>query len=130
MHRPGFYAERFQRFMCNTVFKKIPRKWLLPDDPPVTPLRQEMGGQDTSVRGLPKPLLLYPHPVRAAARLYVSHSVCPSGFRVAAFPLALPSCVIEVRGISGKLVGLGGKVSLWEQDPCHRPRWSQTYRQR
>ncbi|KAG8509245.1 Phosphatidylinositol 4-phosphate 5-kinase type-1 alpha, partial [Galemys pyrenaicus] len=26
VHRPGFYAERFQRFMCNTVFKKIPRK--------------------------------------------------------------------------------------------------------
>lgn len=27
MHRPSFYAERFQRFMCNTVFKKIPRKY-------------------------------------------------------------------------------------------------------
>lgn len=25
MHRPGFYADRFQQFMCNTVFKKIPR---------------------------------------------------------------------------------------------------------
>ncbi|KAG9355297.1 hypothetical protein JZ751_000135 [Albula glossodonta] len=25
VHRPGFYAERFQKFMCNTVFKKIPR---------------------------------------------------------------------------------------------------------
>uniref|UniRef100_A0AAX7UDT5 PIPK domain-containing protein n=1 Tax=Astatotilapia calliptera TaxID=8154 RepID=A0AAX7UDT5_ASTCA len=24
VHRPGFYAERFQQFMCNTVFKKIP----------------------------------------------------------------------------------------------------------
>ncbi|NXA16454.1 PI51A kinase, partial [Sapayoa aenigma] len=24
VHRPSFYAERFQRFMCNTVFKKIP----------------------------------------------------------------------------------------------------------
>lgn len=23
MHRPGFYAERFQRFMCNTVFRKM-----------------------------------------------------------------------------------------------------------
>ncbi|KFR01340.1 Phosphatidylinositol 4-phosphate 5-kinase type-1 alpha, partial [Opisthocomus hoazin] len=23
VHRPSFYAERFQRFMCNTVFKKI-----------------------------------------------------------------------------------------------------------
>lgn len=28
MHRPSFYAERFQRFMCNTAFKKIPRKCL------------------------------------------------------------------------------------------------------
>uniref|UniRef100_A0A3B3V8D3 Phosphatidylinositol-4-phosphate 5-kinase, type I, alpha, b n=1 Tax=Poecilia latipinna TaxID=48699 RepID=A0A3B3V8D3_9TELE len=28
VHRPGFYAERFQQFMCNTVFKKIPRKHL------------------------------------------------------------------------------------------------------
>lgn len=27
VHRPGFYAERFQRFMCSTVFKKIPRKY-------------------------------------------------------------------------------------------------------
>uniref|UniRef100_A0AAQ5Z2A9 PIPK domain-containing protein n=1 Tax=Amphiprion ocellaris TaxID=80972 RepID=A0AAQ5Z2A9_AMPOC len=27
VHRPGFYAERFQQFMCNTVFKKIPRKY-------------------------------------------------------------------------------------------------------
>nr|XP_002816448.3 phosphatidylinositol 4-phosphate 5-kinase type-1 alpha [Pongo abelii] len=26
VHRPGFYAERFQRFMCNAVFKKIPLK--------------------------------------------------------------------------------------------------------
>nr|XP_014348383.1 PREDICTED: phosphatidylinositol 4-phosphate 5-kinase type-1 alpha isoform X2 [Latimeria chalumnae] len=24
VHRPGFYAERFQKFMCTTVFKKIP----------------------------------------------------------------------------------------------------------
>uniref|UniRef100_A0A3B4XT57 Phosphatidylinositol-4-phosphate 5-kinase, type I, alpha, b n=1 Tax=Seriola lalandi dorsalis TaxID=1841481 RepID=A0A3B4XT57_SERLL len=24
VHRPGFYAERFQQFMCSTVFKKIP----------------------------------------------------------------------------------------------------------
>lgn len=27
VHRPGFYAERFQQFMCNTVFKKIPREY-------------------------------------------------------------------------------------------------------
>ncbi|KAM9685866.1 phosphatidylinositol 4-phosphate 5-kinase type-1 alpha isoform 3-T3 [Trichechus inunguis] len=26
VHRPGFYAERFQRFMCTIVFKKIPLK--------------------------------------------------------------------------------------------------------
>ncbi|KAJ8386469.1 hypothetical protein AAFF_G00169390 [Aldrovandia affinis] len=26
VHRPGFYAERFQKFMCTTVFKKIPLK--------------------------------------------------------------------------------------------------------
>ncbi|KAM6112681.1 phosphatidylinositol 4-phosphate 5-kinase type-1 alpha isoform 1-T1 [Phoenicopterus ruber ruber] len=26
VHRPSFYAERFQRFMCNTAFKKIPLK--------------------------------------------------------------------------------------------------------
>ncbi|XP_077776937.1 phosphatidylinositol 4-phosphate 5-kinase type-1 alpha isoform X3 [Podarcis muralis] len=26
VHRPSFYAERFQRFMCNVVFKKIPFK--------------------------------------------------------------------------------------------------------
>ncbi|XP_048683758.1 putative PIP5K1A and PSMD4-like protein isoform X4 [Caretta caretta] len=26
VHRPSFYAERFQRFMCNIAFKKIPLK--------------------------------------------------------------------------------------------------------
>uniref|UniRef100_A0A671WZ31 Phosphatidylinositol-4-phosphate 5-kinase, type I, alpha, b n=1 Tax=Sparus aurata TaxID=8175 RepID=A0A671WZ31_SPAAU len=26
VHRPGFYADRFQQFMCNTVFRKIPLK--------------------------------------------------------------------------------------------------------
>lgn len=26
VHRPGFYAERFQKFMCNTVFRKISSK--------------------------------------------------------------------------------------------------------
>ncbi|XP_040909922.1 phosphatidylinositol 4-phosphate 5-kinase type-1 alpha-like [Toxotes jaculatrix] len=26
VHRPSFYAERFQKFMCNTVFKKISSK--------------------------------------------------------------------------------------------------------
>ncbi|XP_078526232.1 phosphatidylinositol 4-phosphate 5-kinase type-1 alpha isoform X2 [Lissotriton helveticus] len=41
VHRPGFYAERFQKFMCHTVFKKIPRAQLgrpdlLPKTLPVT----------------------------------------------------------------------------------------------
>ncbi|XP_009699727.1 PREDICTED: phosphatidylinositol 4-phosphate 5-kinase type-1 alpha, partial [Cariama cristata] len=40
VHRPSFYAERFQRFMCNTAFKKIPcshlgRPDLLPRTLPV-----------------------------------------------------------------------------------------------
>lgn len=26
MHRPGFYAQRFQDFMAKTVFKKIPSR--------------------------------------------------------------------------------------------------------
>lgn len=26
VHRPGFYAERFQKFMCNTVFRKVSSK--------------------------------------------------------------------------------------------------------
>lgn len=26
VHRPSFYAERFQRFMCHTVFRRIPLK--------------------------------------------------------------------------------------------------------
>ncbi|KAM4540098.1 phosphatidylinositol 4-phosphate 5-kinase type-1 alpha-like isoform 2-T3 [Odontesthes bonariensis] len=26
VHRPGFYADRFQKFMCTTVFKKMPFK--------------------------------------------------------------------------------------------------------
>jgi hypothetical protein len=100
VHRPGFYAERFQRFMCNTVFKKIPCKWLLSDDPLLAPLPQEMGGR-TPLSGYCKgqrPLLLYQHPVRAASHPYVIHSVCPSGFQVSTFPLALPSCIVEVRG--------------------------------
>lgn len=27
VHRPSFYADRFQKFMCNTVFKKPPCKF-------------------------------------------------------------------------------------------------------
>lgn len=26
VHRPGFYADRFEKFMCNVVFKKVPRE--------------------------------------------------------------------------------------------------------
>lgn len=29
VHRPGFYAERFQKFMCNTVFRKNACKFML-----------------------------------------------------------------------------------------------------
>uniref|UniRef100_A0AAQ4P1W9 PIPK domain-containing protein n=1 Tax=Gasterosteus aculeatus aculeatus TaxID=481459 RepID=A0AAQ4P1W9_GASAC len=29
VHRPSFYAERFQRFMCHSVFKKISCKYIL-----------------------------------------------------------------------------------------------------
>lgn len=65
-------------------------------------------GQDTAVRGLPEPEAspALPTSRESAAHPYVHHSVCPRHFRVAAFPRALPACVIEVRGISGKLVGL------------------------
>lgn len=102
VHRPGFYAERFQRFMCNTVFKKIPCKWLLPDDPPVAPLPQEMVGRTPlsgSCQGQ-RPLLLCLHPVSAASRLCVSHCLSQS-FPSCCSPLALPTCIAEVRAISG-----------------------------
>lgn len=107
MHRPSFYAERFQRFMCSTVFKKIPRKWLLADDPPGASLLRATGGR-TLLLGLPEPEAspALPTSRESAARPYVRHSVCLRHFQVAAFPQALPACVIEVRGISGKLVGL------------------------
>lgn len=60
------------------------------------------GGQGTSVQ---RPLLLCPRPVTAAVRPYVSLCLSQS-FPSCCFPLALPTCVIEVRGISGKLAGL------------------------
>lgn len=105
VHRPGFYAERFQRFMCNTVFKKIPCKWLLPDDPPVAPFPQEMGGKTPlsgSCQGQGR-LLLCLHPVSAASRPCVSHCLSQS-FPSCCSPLALPTCIVEVRAISGALV--------------------------
>ncbi|XP_066124031.1 phosphatidylinositol 4-phosphate 5-kinase type-1 alpha isoform X5 [Saccopteryx bilineata] len=45
VHRPGFYAERFQRFMCNTVFKKIPLK--------PSPSKKFRSGSSFSRRGGP-----------------------------------------------------------------------------
>ncbi|CAI5662328.1 unnamed protein product [Oreochromis niloticus] len=53
VHRPGFYAERFQQFMCNTVFKKIPLK--------PSPSKKSRGGGQAGLRraptlGAPTPL--------------------------------------------------------------------------
>lgn len=53
VHRPGFYAERFQQFMCNTVFKKIPLK--------PSPSKKSRGGGQGGLRraptlGAPTPL--------------------------------------------------------------------------
>ncbi|KAM8825718.1 phosphatidylinositol 4-phosphate 5-kinase type-1 alpha-like isoform 2-T2 [Synchiropus picturatus] len=53
VHRPGFYAERFQHFMCNTVFRKIPLK-------PSPSKKSRCGGQSILRRaptlGAPTPL--------------------------------------------------------------------------
>ncbi|KAF7227238.1 phosphatidylinositol 4-phosphate 5-kinase type-1 alpha isoform X2 [Nothobranchius furzeri] len=53
VHRPGFYAERFQQFMCNTVFKKIPLK-------PSPSKKSRSGGQGglrrAATLGAPTPL--------------------------------------------------------------------------
>ncbi|XP_037640455.1 phosphatidylinositol 4-phosphate 5-kinase type-1 alpha-like isoform X2 [Sebastes umbrosus] len=53
VHRPGFYADRFQQFMCNTVFKKIPLK--------PSPSKKSRGGGQGGLRraptlGAPTPL--------------------------------------------------------------------------
>ncbi|XP_030014133.1 phosphatidylinositol 4-phosphate 5-kinase type-1 alpha [Sphaeramia orbicularis] len=45
VHRPGFYAERFQQFMCNTVFKKIPLK--------PSPSKKSRGGGPGGLRRAP-----------------------------------------------------------------------------
>ncbi|CDQ97059.1 unnamed protein product [Oncorhynchus mykiss] len=45
VHRPGFYAERFQQFMCNTVFKKIPLK--------LSPSKKSRGGGPGGLRRAP-----------------------------------------------------------------------------
>ncbi|XP_068070050.2 phosphatidylinositol 4-phosphate 5-kinase type-1 alpha isoform X2 [Danio rerio] len=44
VHRPGFYAERFQRFMCNTVFKKTLKS---------SPSKKSRSGCSSVVRRLP-----------------------------------------------------------------------------
>lgn len=53
VHRPGFYAERFQQFMCSTVFKKIPLK--------LSPSKKSRGGgtggqRRAPTQGAPTPL--------------------------------------------------------------------------
>ncbi|XP_034030695.1 phosphatidylinositol 4-phosphate 5-kinase type-1 alpha-like [Thalassophryne amazonica] len=45
VHRPGFYAERFLHFMCNTVFKKIPLK--------PSPSKKSRGGGQGGLRRAP-----------------------------------------------------------------------------
>ncbi|KAM3873318.1 phosphatidylinositol 4-phosphate 5-kinase type-1 alpha [Diretmus argenteus] len=45
VHRPGFYAERFQQFMCNTAFKKIPLK--------PSPSKKSRGGGQGGLRRAP-----------------------------------------------------------------------------
>uniref|UniRef100_A0A3Q3DUI6 Phosphatidylinositol-4-phosphate 5-kinase, type I, alpha, b n=1 Tax=Hippocampus comes TaxID=109280 RepID=A0A3Q3DUI6_HIPCM len=53
VHRPGFYADRFQQFMCSTVFKKIPLR--------PSPSKKSRGGGQGGLRraptlGAPTPL--------------------------------------------------------------------------
>ncbi|XP_062321996.1 phosphatidylinositol 4-phosphate 5-kinase type-1 alpha-like isoform X3 [Osmerus eperlanus] len=45
VHRPGFYAERFQQFMCNTVFKKMQLK--------PSPSKKSRGGGQGGLRRAP-----------------------------------------------------------------------------
>ncbi|XP_074539658.1 phosphatidylinositol 4-phosphate 5-kinase type-1 alpha [Halichoeres trimaculatus] len=61
VHRPGFYADRFQQFMCNTVFKKIPLK--------LSPSKKSRGGGQGGLRRAPT--LGGPTPL--------SHATGPSG---------------------------------------------------
>ncbi|XP_053091093.1 phosphatidylinositol 4-phosphate 5-kinase type-1 alpha isoform X1 [Pangasianodon hypophthalmus] len=44
VHRPGFYAERFQRFMCNTVFRKAMKS---------SPSKKSRAGCQSVARRLP-----------------------------------------------------------------------------
>ncbi|KAM3614287.1 uncharacterized protein V6R79_012219 [Siganus canaliculatus] len=69
VHRPGFYADRFQQFMCNTAFKKIPLK--------PSPSKKSRGGGQGGLRRAPT--LGAPTPLSHAtgqsvdSRLYHSH---------------------------------------------------------
>ncbi|XP_067366168.1 phosphatidylinositol 4-phosphate 5-kinase type-1 alpha-like isoform X1 [Channa argus] len=45
VHRPGFYADRFQQFMCSTVFRKIPLK--------PSPSKKSRGGGQGGLRRAP-----------------------------------------------------------------------------
>uniref|UniRef100_A0A3Q3W7A1 PIPK domain-containing protein n=1 Tax=Mola mola TaxID=94237 RepID=A0A3Q3W7A1_MOLML len=70
VHRPGFYADRFQQFMCNTVFKKIPLK--------PSPSKKSRGGGQGGLRraptmGAPIPLSHVTGPAGGDSRL-VDHS--------------------------------------------------------
>ncbi|XP_056366718.1 phosphatidylinositol 4-phosphate 5-kinase type-1 alpha [Oenanthe melanoleuca] len=49
VHRPSFYAERFQRFMCHTVFRKIPLK------PSPSKKSRGQAGPRRSQGGIPAP---------------------------------------------------------------------------
>nr|XP_020462945.1 phosphatidylinositol 4-phosphate 5-kinase type-1 alpha-like [Monopterus albus] len=70
VHRPGFYAERFQQFMCNTVFKKIPLK--------PSPSKKSRGGGQGGLRraptlGAPTPLSHATGQSSVDPRVYHSH---------------------------------------------------------
>ncbi|XP_055065559.1 phosphatidylinositol 4-phosphate 5-kinase type-1 alpha isoform X1 [Misgurnus anguillicaudatus] len=67
VHRPGFYAERFQRFMCNTVFRKALKS---------SPSKKSRGGCSSVVRRLPMGSAapaLSGQPVMDARLLYRTH---------------------------------------------------------
>uniref|UniRef100_A0A3P9J574 Phosphatidylinositol-4-phosphate 5-kinase type 1 alpha n=1 Tax=Oryzias latipes TaxID=8090 RepID=A0A3P9J574_ORYLA len=52
VHRPRFYAERFEKFMCNRVFKKMPRKFDLQSEPG-RPVARTPGRPDARSPGRP-----------------------------------------------------------------------------
>ncbi|KAE8288810.1 Phosphatidylinositol 4-phosphate 5-kinase type-1 alpha [Larimichthys crocea] len=64
VHRPGFYADRFQQFMCSTVFKKIPLK--------PSPSKKSRGGGQAGLRRAPT--LGAPTPLSHATGQSIYHS--------------------------------------------------------